>query len=593
MTDRRALALVLLLPVACWLACWPFVDMPVNDDFGYAFVVVKLLETGRLVYNGWIGPIVGAQAYWGAAFAWAFGFSHDVMRVSTLPLSLACALLAYALHRRLGVPPRWAAFATLVLVCSPLFTPWSASFMTDVPGLLFTLALYNAIVALARARTVRGIWIAATLLAVAAAVGGTIRQTNFIFGGVALALELARRRRALRTAAAVAVPLVALAWIASAVLAWYARQPYALVDVMPAINHVGRATVGMSGMLLTLTMFLFPLGVAWAGVAALGRRTLAIAGVACAICCPAALYVAVQRQGDPRFGEFFTQLGFSTLGLWSGNTLTPTGLLFDGLDAPGERPILFGWTSRSAIAVGVYWLLALIAIAAWRRRASLIAGVRAVLADRSSRSAQAIASMTAIVAVYAALLFPRAGLLVIFDRYLLVVMPVVSAGVLYAYRRRLSAGGPGRIAWAFVALYAFVGSAVTYDHFAELRARARIATAFESAGVPRTALANGLTFDAWTQLLDNGLINDEQVVNPPGAYRRDPHFERRLAQFWFLPRTPAVQPRWIVVNATEPPAALGSRRLFTFDALLPPRRRYLVAWPVRPPTDSPTTKGQR
>ena len=568
MTDRRAISLALFVPTFCWLTCWPFVDMPVNDDFGYAFVVRQLLETHRLVYNGWCSPILGVQAGWGAAFVSTFGLSHNVLRASVLPLAIGCAALTYGLHRRLRVPPSWALFATLLLVGSPLFTPWSASFMTDVPGLLFTLATMHGTISLARADTSRRRTRASIGLALLGLTGGTIRQTNLAFAAVPMAIELWRRRR--ERPLDIAAALVALLVGGTLMLAWYARQPFATVEPWPTAAQVPTAIVSMAGLTLSLVFYLLPLGLAWLRLDATTRVAdrVAIIVVATALCGEVAWQLP-----DAYITNF-------ALGLWSGSTVTPTGLLFDSIDAPGARPTVFATPMRVAIAGTTYAMIASAVLVGVRRSGQIGPAVSRLC--RRSGDARAVASLCVIGLVYAALLVPRAGGRLVFDRYLLVFFPIASTLLLTALRPRLAGRRPGLAAWTLVAVFGIVGIAITRDHFNELRLREKIAAAFAGEGVPRTAIANGVSFDGWTQLEATGHVNDYRIARPAGAYRPDPNAVERGRLFWFLPSTPAVEPRWIIANlAGLPPAPLPTGwRAYVYPASLPPFDRWIVAVPV-------------
>ena len=574
MTDRRALAIVLAVPAACWLACWPFVDMAVNDDFGYAFVAKRLLATGRFHYNGWSSPILGVQAAWGAGFAMAFGFSHDVLRLSVLPLAIACAGLCYRLHRRLDVPAAWSLLATLLLVTSPIFTPWSASFMTDVPGLLFTLAIFHGALSLASARTQRETLIAAFAIATLGILGGTVRQSNFVLAGALLVIEGWRRRRG--GVADVVPALLLLAISTVALLTWYARQPYATLDPIPSLAQAPAAMLSLTGLLLSLGLFLLPAGVGLLRLDATTAATQLSVGIACVAAC----------GGIVAFAPPTWPIAFFAAAPWAGSTFTPTGLLFAGIDAPGERPIVFQLPVLVALAAAVYWMATLAVLAIARRRAAIVRWLGSLARADGDAQTAGVGALIALAIVYVAMLAPRAADRLVFDRYLIVLLPIATAATMFAVRRRLSTASPGAAAWATIALYAFVGVAITFDHFAELRARVRVAGLF--ADLPRTALANGLTFDAWTQLEARGYVNDPRITTPADAYQLDPQRAVRGRYFWFLPHTPAVRPRWIVANVVAPPADAGDAIVFGYHAILPPWRRWLVAYPIRGLATAPT-----
>src|SRR5437763_5616243 len=117
----------------------PIAESGVNDDWSYTKTALDLAQTGQLRYNGWAAAMVGAQAFWGAAFIKIFGFSFLATRLSTVPLAAGCALLLYALHRRAQLSPALSLFGTLTVTLSPLFIPHAVTFMTEVPAFFLLL----------------------------------------------------------------------------------------------------------------------------------------------------------------------------------------------------------------------------------------------------------------------------------------------------------------------------------------------------------------------------------------------------------------------------------------------------------------------
>ena len=565
MTDRRAIAIVLLVPIALWLACWPVVNLPINDDFSYSHKVLRLMQTGRLTYNGWSDAFIGVQAYWGAAFCRAFGFSHDVLRASTLPWTIACAAIAYGLNRRLGIGPRWSLFATLALVASPLVTPWSASFMTDVQGLTLWLGVLHGAASLARARSTRQTLVAAATVALFGLVGGSVRQVPLALAGVLLGIEFVRRLLAGRSTRTLDVPGLAIliAWGATLVIAaaalsiWTARQPYSVADGWP--DH-RRLIAGASAMLaLSFALASYALPVSLALLFRDGWRSLSLTAwlplPVLLICCTA---TTVALGGDSRWSSL-ARVPFVD------GTLTPTGLTTAGLDTPGQRPIVFPLALRVGLAAVSLWTIAVAATRVdWRR-------ARATW----QRIDPTLRSFAIVSAVYAAMIYPRATHGWTFDRYLLVVLPIAFACAIRAADPRR---GPGAIGWATLVAFALAGVVTTNDHFREMRARLAIAGDFEARGIDRTRYSNGLTFDAWTQMMAWGYINDFRIHSPADAYKYSDVLWARRKVYYFLQRTPAITPEWIVDSALARPAADAPNvaAVWSYAGLFPPGRRWLV-----------------
>jgi 4-amino-4-deoxy-L-arabinose transferase-like glycosyltransferase len=146
-TATRSTLRVLAVPgvlalamVALLMTVPPVGEFPIDDDWLYARTVQSLLEQGRLELPVWAANSLVLQVYWGALFSRFLGFSHEVLRLSTLVLGAAGVLACYLLLREL-LDDRRALLGALLLLFNPLYVFLSYSFMTDVPFL--SLALWS------------------------------------------------------------------------------------------------------------------------------------------------------------------------------------------------------------------------------------------------------------------------------------------------------------------------------------------------------------------------------------------------------------------------------------------------------------------
>lgn len=125
-----------LLSVAYWVAIFlvdPRGDFPTNDDWGYAPPVESLVLHGQLHFTDWQSMPLLSHVLTGSLFATAFGYSFEVLRLSTAVmgwLGVLC-LFGFALHLR--ATPLRAGLAALVLAANPLYLGLCVTFMTDVP----------------------------------------------------------------------------------------------------------------------------------------------------------------------------------------------------------------------------------------------------------------------------------------------------------------------------------------------------------------------------------------------------------------------------------------------------------------------------
>lgn len=133
--DRLAL---LALGVFILLVVSPVGNFPLDDDWWYARPVQRLVSTGTLQLIPGTGPSLVAQVAWGAVFVQVFGFSHTVLRASTLVLAMLGVLAFHDLaHRALG--RRVGLLLAALLMVNPLFVTTAYSFRTDVPFLAVAL----------------------------------------------------------------------------------------------------------------------------------------------------------------------------------------------------------------------------------------------------------------------------------------------------------------------------------------------------------------------------------------------------------------------------------------------------------------------
>ena len=97
--------------------------------------VEVLLRDRAVRFTDWQGATLVAQVFWGALFCLPAGFSFTALRISTLTLGLVGVIAMYYLLRHLGAGRRIASFGAAVFGFNPFYVLLSHSFMTDVPFL--------------------------------------------------------------------------------------------------------------------------------------------------------------------------------------------------------------------------------------------------------------------------------------------------------------------------------------------------------------------------------------------------------------------------------------------------------------------------
>ena len=205
--DRYALVELVAWFSACLILVWPNADVPIIDEWTYAWSVEHVLQTGtlELLPISSVYPVM--QILWGALFSAPAGFSFAALRVSTVALAIVGASALYLTLRELGLSSQRARLGTFFVIANPVSILLTHSFMTDIP--------YLSIASCAALMYVRGftqgrracLWLAALL-----SVGGIlIRQVALAVPVAAFAVWLTTKDPKLRKAAALPVLCACLA----------------------------------------------------------------------------------------------------------------------------------------------------------------------------------------------------------------------------------------------------------------------------------------------------------------------------------------------------------------------------------------------
>jgi hypothetical protein len=142
----------LMLAMTCFV--YSLAEVPIVDDWTYAWSVEHFLHTGELRMLEWSAHYPLAQILWGALFSQLLGFSFVVLRLSTLVLTWAGLVAFFLTLREWGTQPVLAGLGTLLLWCNPVFFVLSHSFMTDVPFVsVMNAALFGYVCWVNRGRT--------------------------------------------------------------------------------------------------------------------------------------------------------------------------------------------------------------------------------------------------------------------------------------------------------------------------------------------------------------------------------------------------------------------------------------------------------
>jgi hypothetical protein len=536
--DRFFPVLCALVALLAVLASLPFVEAGFNDDWGYAYIALNLARTGHFSYGSLSAATLLFQAYWGSALIHLFGFSFQLLRFSTLPFAMGCAVLCYRLARLANLPPASSLFASLALVSSPAFIPLAASFMTDVYACFFMLlAYYCGACAGREGESLRGkiLWLASSTLA--GYVGGLNRQTVYAASGSVLlwAIWHWRRDRAVRSAAGFL--LVALCLGAGLAVRWQWQQPLSVGFLIYETPSWRKAAIFPAQAILTLTLFILP------AIVRFGKGRVR------------PLHYAISSAAVLAGFVIYWQVSHHLLFPWMVNLVSSIGILIQGNEMKGVHPEVLGHGVRIVITLAVL--------------ASLVR-VGAVLLD-SSRVREAVANFqrTPVLQILAILAIAYMGFLLmqsrimVFDRYL---MPMIPVALILALAVSKSAGknSPGPENWAVLVVFALYGIAITHDYFASVKARVAAYGALQSQGIPAREICGGLELDGWTQaeLAGRLYLPDPKIAATPANQ-----------EYWLLGFAPNITPRYYLSWTEEPGMKDAPIPPVSFRAWLPPFRR--------------------
>ncbi len=138
--DHRVFGFALVVLVAAMIFINPLRETAMQDDWAYARTVRHLVATGSYQLDPWLSANMPFQAYWGAAFSAALGFSHSALRLSTIALGFVGLVACYGLAKAYGFGNSEAGLLALVLAVSPVAFQLTYTFMTDVPLMALMLA---------------------------------------------------------------------------------------------------------------------------------------------------------------------------------------------------------------------------------------------------------------------------------------------------------------------------------------------------------------------------------------------------------------------------------------------------------------------
>ncbi len=550
-----------LLVAASVLAAYPVAEMGFQDDWSYIRTALEFARTGRFVYNGWATAMLGWIIPWSALFIKAFGFSFTIVRLSILPVTMTCIYLFHASLVRFGIRGRNAVLGALTLGLSPIFLPMAASYMTDVPGLfVIVLCLYLCQRAVA-AHSDRAAVLWLCCAAASNVAGGTVRQISWL-GALVMVPSTAWLLRSRRGIVATGISL----WVMSilgvlACLHWWNRQPYSVPEHIlqgPVTAHMVHHLVGvLVKSFLCLLLLLYPILIAWLPAARRLNRAAAIR-VGGAVLVLVVFLWKVKTPDD-----------------WRAPWLTHViqSLMRESGEFPGvtETP----WPLPLRVAISVFVVAS-----------ALIVG-EVLLPILRSKNKNTFGPDPAIrqdplwllgpfSLSYIVMLLPRGLYALLYDRYLLGLMPLAIIFFIRLYQQVVGDNLPA-ISFLMLGAFGFFSVAGTHDWFAANRARIVAVEEVRAAGVPKTAIQGAFEYDGWTQIEAAGFINEERIEVPAGAFHKNMRMYLLPERCWhfFGWYAPSIDPKYLIVSSPSQCFADSMFPPVTFRTWLPPFQRTI------------------
>jgi hypothetical protein len=468
-------------------ACWvhPLRDVPVVDDWTYAWSVEQLLGTGHLRIAEISGIYPVAHILWGALFARLFGFSFGVLRLSTAVVAVAGCVALYFLLYELGCSRRWSTLGALTLAVYPVYFSLSFSFMTDVPAAaLSLLALLFTVQAVRRDAPSR-LWVAALFSVLAVFVRATA-----IAAPLAAAFAIPWRRDAWRWAAPVTAALAAFA--------------IGTVVAPRAFGSLEWESSRFQQLQWLTTMS--PREYLNVNLATLSHEGLAFA--------PLLLAAVVSRRAWWRIALTALALAAISWSLWH---VLPTPLLdwstWSLQDVGGSRVLIGGFAPVSAWSIRAHPFVAVVAIVAAASLLVAIGGaMQLIIAGFRSRGAD-LHDRRALIVIGGYLLLALGVVNVLWlynDRYYLILVPAVaSIGAWWPARLR----APLWTAALLLLPMGYVSLTGTRDMLDVNEVAAAAVRDLEATGVPPYEIDAGWALNGWRLWAHPGRLR-------PGTDRR-------------------------------------------------------------------------
>jgi len=132
-TKYSYLPIAILIFIYLLLGCFlfSFENYPIDDDWSYIKAAETFHHTGKIQFTPWTAMSLVFQIWWGTCFTSLFGYSIEVLRLSTLVISLLGLIFIYLLLRELKHHWQTSLLIVLLILFNPFSLPLNFTFFTD------------------------------------------------------------------------------------------------------------------------------------------------------------------------------------------------------------------------------------------------------------------------------------------------------------------------------------------------------------------------------------------------------------------------------------------------------------------------------
>ncbi|MBW1854866.1 MAG: glycosyltransferase family 39 protein [Deltaproteobacteria bacterium] len=132
-TKHLYIPILVLILIYILLGCFlfSFENYPVDDDWSYIKIAETFHHTGKMQFTPWTAMSLVFQVWWGTCFTKLFGYSIEILRLSTLVISLLGLIFIYLLLQELKHHWQTSLFVVLLILFNPFSFPLNFTFFTD------------------------------------------------------------------------------------------------------------------------------------------------------------------------------------------------------------------------------------------------------------------------------------------------------------------------------------------------------------------------------------------------------------------------------------------------------------------------------